>query len=296
VRPFGIRYYEITSDREVIRQAVRTLEKDVHATSTRTMGTNTYPKGFFFGWRQIGWIQTDSPWMDGWIITIVCKEAYYKSLIDQGEIPLVPSLEESISEKKEAVRTINMLYRRGTYEELRYGSSKIDVADIKPLGGQQEAIDKVAAVFKKKKFTKAFVHGPPGTGKSALGLLLAKEFGGHYCHTFDPTTPGDQIDTLFGYYKDSESETPLIIVLEEANLLIEKIHNRRVEQHIKMPIPVRDKTTWCTFLDDLVFYKNVILILTSNQSKQEIDALDVAYLRPGRVDLVLEMKEVIHDS
>lgn len=296
LRPCRIRYYEISGDREIIRRAIRILEKDTVSTSTRTIGTNIYPKGLFFGWKQIGWIQTENPWMENWTITILCSESYYKSILSREDIVLAPQAVEPVPEKKEVVRKINMLYRRGTYEELRYGSSKIDVSDIKPMGGQQNAIDTISAVFKKKKFAVAFVQGPPGTGKSALGLLLAKEFGGHYCHTFDPTTPGDQIDTLYGYYKDYENENPLVIVLEESDLLIEKIHNHRVEQHVKMPIPVRDKTTWCTFLDDLVFYKNVILILTSNQSKQDIDTLDTAYLRPGRVDLVLEMKDVIHES
>jgi len=41
--------------------------------------------------------------------------------------------------------------------------------------------------------------------------------------------------------------------------------------------------------DDLIFFKNIILIMTSNESKEEIDALDPAYLRTGRTDKCVSM-------
>ena len=34
----------------------------------------------------------------------------------------------------------------------------------------------------------------------------------------------------------------------------------------------------------MILYKNVILILTSNESIEEISALDPCYLRKGRID------------
>jgi len=41
----------------------------------------------------------------------------------------------------------------------------------------------------------------------------------------------------------------------------------------------------------MIFYKNVIFILTSNESKESLDALDPAYLRKGRIDATYEMLE-----
>ena len=51
-----------------------------------------------------------------------------------------------------------------------------------------------------------------------------------------------------------------------------------------IPTAVYNKSTWSNFLDDMIFYKNVILVLTSNTSKETIDSLDQAYLRKGRIN------------
>jgi hypothetical protein len=41
----------------------------------------------------------------------------------------------------------------------------------------------------------------------------------------------------------------------------------------------------------MFLYKNVILLLTSNTPKSEIDKLDCAYLREGRVHAAYSMNE-----
>jgi hypothetical protein len=52
---------------------------------------------------------------------------------------------------------------------------------------------------------------------------------------------------------------------------------------MEMPTLIHNKTSWSTFLDDMVFYKGVILVLTSNTSKKDIDKIDSSYLRDGRI-------------
>jgi ATP-dependent 26S proteasome regulatory subunit len=41
----------------------------------------------------------------------------------------------------------------------------------------------------------------------------------------------------------------------------------------------------------MIFYKNIVLILTSNESKDHIDKMDPAYLRKGRIDETYSMME-----
>ena len=45
-------------------------------------------------------------------------------------------------------------------------------------------------------------------------------------------------------------------------------------------------------MDDLIFYK-IILIFTSNKSKQDIDKIDPSYLRQGRIDEYFYMDKPI---
>jgi hypothetical protein len=48
-------------------------------------------------------------------------------------------------------------------------------------------------------------------------------------------------------------------------------------------------------MDDLIFYK-IILIFTSNTSKQDIDKIDPSYLRQGRIDEYYYMDKPIHQE
>jgi hypothetical protein len=77
-------------------------------------------------------------------------------------------------------------------------------------------------------------------------------------------------------------EQPVILVIEEVDVLIKKIH-KGIDKNNEIPISIYNKTSWNNFMDDLIFYK-IILIFTSNTSKTEIDKLDTSYLRKGRID------------
>jgi hypothetical protein len=103
--------------------------------------------------------------------------------------------------------------------------------------------------------------------------------------------PGDQIGYLINLMSSDsgDDDVPIIIVLEEADCIIQAIHKNTVILNKEVPTSVYKKTTWSTFLDDMIFYKNVILILTSNMSKDDIDSLDNAYLRKGRINASYSM-------
>jgi hypothetical protein len=82
---------------------------------------------------------------------------------------------------------------------------------------------------------------------------------------------------------------PLVVVLEEVDQMLKSIHERKVQQNPKTPTLVHDKSTWSSFLDDMVFYKKVILIMTSNTPKHYLDSMDYAYLRKGRLQASFHM-------
>ena len=67
--------------------------------------------------------------------------------------------------------------------------------------------------------------------------------------------------------------------------MIEKI-NHGIDPHRSIPIQVRNKTTWNQLFDKISRgeLQNIIVVLTSNKSLEEINKIDPAYLREGRVN------------
>jgi hypothetical protein len=185
---------------------------------------------------------------------------------------------------------IKKFWRQGLYKNFYYPSMKLDVSHINPIGEQGRVADDIISLYNRQRRATVFIHGVSMAGKSTIGYLVAKNLKGHFCHTFNPTDPGDHFQRMIGELNPRDEENvPIIIVLEEANEIIHAIHNKTVQRTAEIPTPVYNKSTWVTFLDDLVFYKNVILILTSNESKADLDALDPAYLGPGRIDACYSM-------
>jgi tRNA 2-selenouridine synthase SelU len=88
-------------------------------------------------------------------------------------------------------------------------------------------------------------------------------------------------------------ERPLIVVFDEFDGPLQRVHENSIESHKKTPIAVQDKQGWNRMLDDLSrgLYPHVILILTTNKSPKHFNAMDRSYIRTGRVDLVSELRE-----
>jgi len=132
-----------------------------------------------------------------------------------------------------------------------------------------------------------------GTGKSTIGLLIAKELNGSYCHEFNPTEPGDSFTNLLRdtEQNDDDLNGPLVVVMEEIDIMIKNIHESKIARHNKITTAVHSKSTFNTFLDDMIFYKNIIIIMTSNVSKEVIDTVDPSYIRSGRVNAYYTMSQ-----
>jgi hypothetical protein len=230
--------------------------------------------------------------MNEFDITILTTKKYYEyiTLEKRVDIGIVDNEHIDIFKKTEAIR---FFQRYGTYTNLFYSSVLLNLNHISPLPSQQIIIDSILASFRKKSKITAFIEGVPGSGKSFIGFLLAKEMGASFCHSFNPTDPGDVFSSLISRIRNSEcmiNDTPIVVVIEEVDIMIQNIHTKSVCLHSKIPTSVKDKSSWSTFLDDMFLYQNIIVILTSNKPKQEIDALDTAYLRQGRVDEFYRME------
>jgi ATP-dependent 26S proteasome regulatory subunit len=185
--------------------------------------------------------------------------------------------------KKNNNKKITIYERAGTYLRLYYEKRIFDISKFYPTDKQSPIIESIINIFNKKKNASIFISGEPGSGKSMIGFLIAKELNAKLVRTFNPIEPGD---TMISMIRDIEptDENPLIIIMDEADILINKIVDNKIIQHKNIPVMIFDKTSYNRFMDDMMFYENVILILTSNQSKRTIDSLDTCFLRSGRID------------
>ena len=314
---FNIRYYMISGEKEMIRKILKNLETDTYAISRKHVNGKDNPSGYIFGNRCIGYIDNRSNFDLDDKIHILTTVNYYKHLIKEKQIvylnasaepePVEAEAKEGQGEQRETAallpndtplnkeeQSILVYVRSGQYTNMYYRGHLLDVSHINPIGEQKEVLNSILQIYRKKGRATIFLHGVSFAGKTSVGYLVAKELKGSFCHTFNPSDPGDSFYSMINDIRSNDNnrdhdDKPIVITLEEVNVLIRNIHTKSILQNAKIPTYVRDKTTWATMLDDMVFYPNVIFIMTSNESKEEIDALDPAYLRKGRVDATFAM-------
>jgi hypothetical protein len=272
---FQIKYYIISENRELTSSILRKISPHIISPFIKHVDKDV-PFGYFIGSRYMGYISKENE------LHLLTYPSMYNQLIYMPSISMQP---HSIPVQE---TPITVYVRKGTYKNLYYTPIKMDLSHISPLGDQEEILKGIVSIYKSLGRATVFLHGVTGAGKSSMGYLLAKELKGFYCHTFNPTDPGDQLSTLIvDVQRDDE---PLILVMEEVDTMIQSIHKNNFQKHVEIPISVYNKSTWSSFLDDMIFYKKVILVLTSNTSKEEIDIWDESYLRSGRIHASYSMK------
>ena len=281
-----IRYYVIYAEKEKFREIAKKLEDTTYFSGFKYNNGRLSSGGYFIGMACCGYLDTLDRYEDSERIHIMTTSNYYKKITKEKEVEgifrndiAMPQPDNSRSTSK--IRVYN---RNGTYKRFYYDHINLNLGSINPLGQQGEIIDNISDIYDKNKRATIFIHGVSYAGKSSIGYLLAKKYNGRFCHSFNPTDAGDYITYIINIMNsDNDNDVPIIIVLEESDIIINDIHSGSVKINKEVPTSVYNKSTWSTFLDDMIFYKNVILILTSNKSKEEIDKLDSAYLRKGRI-------------
>lgn len=269
--------------------------------------SNDEADGWIVGWPFIGYIFTKEK--DGGKqleLYLFTTKKYFASKIK--EISTINNDHESNTNSINIQNKpkIRILDREGTYSWFHY--SKRITSDMQCFiarPNQQVIIDNIMEYYNKNRNAVILLHGEKGIGKSMIPILLAKQFTNldinkknieaeddivSYCDTFNPTDPGDSFITLYNTSYPTKN-TPLIIVFEEVDIIIKKIHNNSIERHKNSPIMIRDKTSWNQFFDrfDRKYYPYTIIMMTTNETPDYINKMDLSYIRDGRVNQIFHV-------
>jgi len=271
----GLKLHKIKERSDVI-----TISKKIVNNSLLVEGDDK-PLAFFFGKTFGGYVHQIQTQRGDTVneIYLLATDKKYSELI-----------KSDIIKDNDNGKKIITYYRTGNFFCIGYKKRDVSLNNIVPTNKQQDIITDIIQNYNTStnNIITAYIYGKPGTGKSTIPMILAQELTGSLCKTFNPTDPGDTLDNLYSQVSPS-SKSPLILVIEEIDGIIYKIHNG-IEDHKHIPILVKNKSGWNTFFDDLKYlYPNMIFILTSNVNPDAIDCKDSCYLRPGRVDYRYEL-------
>jgi hypothetical protein len=248
------------------------------------------PIGTFFGYWYFGNIINTNDSYDSCIEIYISQTGLNLLLKKQNqendELEELLSMNNNITNKE--IIYINC-HNRNNYLDLSKRTLKI--RNI-PTNEQDLVINDILNFYKTNNNCTALICGINGTGKSYVAFLLAANYNSYFVGNYDPTSTAENIEYIYSY-TDPKQDKPLIIILDEIDVLFDKIQNPTINTKY---IPyIRDKTTWNTFLDNMkVLYPNVILILTSNLLQKDLNTkYDKSYLRNKRIDYYYEMKNQI---
>lgn len=288
---FGISAHVINDERKA-DVILRKLNGKVTSSLTRYQYGEFKPNGFFFSRKYIGIIfekQEDRKVVN--VLHILTTKKILDGLMKDSNDDDEKNDNDVHNNKIEVIvdTTIKMYNRTGNFWHLGYEPSDISFSEnARP--DQSKIVDSIKKFYNEKQHCTSFISGQPGSGKTTIAYLLAKELNGSVCDSFKPTDPGDTIAELVKRVRPTK-KNPLVVLLDEIDVMIMRCHKNLIVQHKTSPIPVLDKTSINTFFDNTQRIKNVIMILTSNKSKGQIDeeTSDSSYLREGRVNVYAEL-------
>jgi len=195
-----------------------------------------------------------------------------------------------LQEKESKITYLTLSGTYGHYFINERSLSLSSVHDVQWYDYQTTLFRKMMDFYKTKNYCKLFLTGPPGKGKTFFSYLMAEKLNCYLTDTYCPTDPGSSIASVYHRAKNISPNKPLIIVLDEADVILSKVHNKEVTQHKHYKPEVHDKITWNQMLDKISYgmYPYMILMMISNKKVKECNKMDPAYLREGRVDIYEE--------
>ena len=208
--------------------------------------------------------------------------------------------EDTTIVEKTRPTNIRIYEREGNYNWFHYSKREFDIQYFDSRPEQKVIIDNIIEYYDKNRNCIVILHGEKGMGKSMIPLLLAKVLSNritdddnmiNYCDTYKPTDPGDHFTGLYNHVLPTK-HSPLIVVMEEFDTMINMIHNNIIKRHENTPTQIYDKSSWNQFFDrfDRKYFPWVILVMTSNMQPDYINSMDSSYIREGRVNLTFEVK------
>ena len=278
---FGYRSYVIyNSDTQRI-----ILSKIIYSTK---LDENNKPLGYFINNNCIGYYNQELR-----TLYCICTEKNFKNITIQPGIYTELECNKMVNGADDN-SFITIYYKNIQIEHNYYRSRKLYVSHFLCYKNQQIVMDNIIQKYKDSRIKSivSLLHGNPNSGKSMISLLIAKHFKGGYCKTYKPSEPGDSIDTLYNTC-NPKVDKPLVILLDEIDIIINKIHKNSVPPHNKVLTEVIDKISWNQLFDNISigFYPYTIFILTTNKHPNEINNMDPSYIRENRCHLILEMEK-----
>lgn len=129
------------------------------------------------------------------------------------------------------------------------------------------------------------INGPPGTGKTYIGKILAALLEASICPSFSPTREGDWFLNAY-YTADPSKKEPFVLIMDEIDISAKKIMDGTIKRSKEVNM-VDDKQSWNNLFDRFPEYNNTFIIMTSNRSIGDFEGhgdLDQSLFRPGRAD------------
>jgi hypothetical protein len=273
----------IISDAQIIDIALKKIDKsDVLSSQQRWHQGSIKNDGLIFSWK-LGIIaylyeKTEGNRVVSELALITTKKNFNELIANPNETDNKSSIENHESRK------VRLLVADGNAFNSYYNDDRFVLKEDENNPNQAKIISDILDFYKKNNSCSVFISGPPGTGKSTIASLLALKLNAVLCESFDPTLQGYTLEKL-KIRANPTKDQPLIILFDEVDEMIGEVH-RGIPRAKLVPIWVRNKRTTTTFLSNMNRHKHVILIMTSNFSKQQISKkFHPCYLRDGRVDV-----------
>jgi len=281
---FGVRLY-VVKDKEIALRIQKRLTHSSHVAD----GGKGY--GYSFGRWYFASVSIErSEYGDHYDIWMIATATSFETLTRENARPL-PVAVDGTTPVATATKEMTVFNRVGEYRHVWFKRRTITLPDVEPRPEQTVVLDAICARQERKAHTVVFLHGPPGSGKSMIGVMLARRLGAAYCNTLKPWQPGDTLADLYAEAEPS-AEKPLILAFDEFDGALMDIH-AGIPPHKSVPISVPNKAGWNTFMDEIDrgMYPHLVLVLTSNRDPAFIRALDPSYIREGRVNLTFCVAE-----
>ncbi len=274
----NIRMYHITNKKTIL-----TICKKLPNRSTMISDSDKMT-GYIWGYKYIGYITTNinSDREDKMYMYLITTKKYYETINMNTDEPC-----------DDKYNGIDVYDRFGNYFCLEY-SKRTNIIEFNSSPKQKEIIENILNFYNMKnnisRSVVVLLSGPTGSGKSTLPFILASDLKCSICKTYNPTEPGDDLSVLYNTVNPNKDK-PLIILLDEIDIIINNINNNNITLHKTIPIKIKDKTSWNGFWDDINRgdFKYTIWVLTTNKSFDYFDAIDPSYTRPGRINIKITL-------